>query len=211
MTVKIFNSNGMRQNVYLYYNENTGEGVIIDAGCSDKDIAAISAAIKDSNITVKAVLLTHGHYDHIIAVDEIKILTGAMVYGYETEKVLLEEPELNLSVKLGKAITITPDRLFKDGEVFELGDAALMVIHTPGHTQGGACYYDEKNGNLFAGDVLFMGSIGRSDLPGGDSDVLIDSIKAKLLSLPEDTKVYPGHGMATTIGREKDSNPFVRG
>jgi len=209
MTIKTFNNNNMRQNIYLYYNEKSGDGVIIDAGFSPKDISAIGAAISEKNITVKAILLTHGHYDHIIALDEIKSLTGAMVYCHESEKLLLEEPSLNLSVKIGKAITVTPDRLLKDGESIQIGDTALTVLHTPGHTQGGACYYDEKNGSLFAGDVLFMGSVGRSDLPQGDAAVLLDSIKSKLLTLPECVKVYPGHGMATTIGREKTSNPFL--
>ena len=209
MTTKIFNSNVMGQNICLYYNETSGEGVIIDAGCSAKDIGAISSTIKENNISVKAILLTHGHYDHIIAVEEIKNLTGTMVYSHESEKLLLGEPALNLSVKIGSAIKITPDRLFNDGDIFTLGDMALKMLHTPGHTQGGACYYDEKNGNLFAGDVLFMGSVGRSDLPQGDSAVLLGAIKSKLLTLPDDTKVYPGHGMATTIGRERASNPFL--
>ena len=209
MKIKTFNSNKMRQNIYLYYNEATREGVIIDAGCNTKDITTLSSVISENNITIKAILLTHGHYDHIIAIDELKTLTGAVVYSHEAEKPLLEDPALNLSVKIGRAITVTPCKSFKDGDTFPLGDTALTVLHTPGHTQGGACYYDAKHGNLFAGDVLFMGSIGRSDLPQGNTVTLLDSIKSKLLTLPESTKVYPGHGMATTIGREKVSNPFL--
>jgi len=209
MKIKTFNSNDMRQNIYLYYDEATREGVIIDAGCNAKDIKALLAVISENNITIKAILLTHGHYDHIIALDEIKNLTHAVVYSHEAERPLLEDPALNLSVKIGKAIAVTPCKLLKDGDVFPLGNTALTVLHTPGHTQGGACYYDEKHGNLFAGDVLFMGSVGRSDLPQGDTATLLDSIRSKLLTLPEDTKVFPGHGMATTIGREKVSNPFL--
>ena len=209
MTIKSFNNNDMRQNIYLYYDESSGEGVLIDVGCSAKDIDAISATLSENKINVKAILLTHGHYDHITAIEEVKGLTVAMVYSHKSEKPLLENPALNLSIKTKKLLTVTADKYFSDEDIFQLGDTKLKVLHTPGHTQGGACYYDEKNGNLFAGDVLFMGSIGRSDLPQGDSAVLLDSIKAKLLTLPEDTKVYPGHGMATTIGREKVPNPFL--
>lgn len=209
MTIEIFDNNNMRQNIYLYYDDKSGDGVIIDAGCSAKDIITISETISKNSIKVKAILLTHGHFDHITAIDELKSLTGAIVYCHESERLLLEDPALNMSIKTRKIFKISPDKFFKDGDLFYVGDTALKVLHTPGHTQGGVCYYDEKNGNLFAGDVLFMNSIGRSDLPQGDSAVLLSSIKTKLLVLPEDTKVFPGHGMATSISHEKDSNPFL--
>ena len=209
MTIKLFKSKDIRQNVYLYYDEKSGEGVIIDAGCNENDVDLIKAELDENNINIKAILLTHGHIDHIVTVEELKQLTGAMVYSHEAEKLLLSDPALNLSIETRKVQKITPDKYFKDGDIFAFGETALKVIHTPGHTQGGACYYDEKNRNLFTGDVLFSNSIGRTDLPQGDTAALINGIRTKLMTLPDDTNVFPGHSGTTTIGREKMSNPFL--
>jgi len=127
----------MRQNIYLYFCEKSGEGVLIDAGCDSEDIKTISSFIRENNITVKGILLTHGHYDHIISIDELKKLLSALVYSHEAEKVILEEPSLNLSTRIGMNIMFTPDKLFNDGDVFKLRSANLKVLHTPGHTTGG--------------------------------------------------------------------------
>lgn len=199
MTLKTFNNNPMGQNIYLYHNER--QGVLIDAGCSAADQAAIASAIKD--IKIKAILLTHGHYDHITAAEEMKDLTGSELYCHESEKPMLESPGLNLSFRTGKEIKISPDQLLKDGDIIRFGNTELKVLHTPGHTAGGVCYYDEENGNLFSGDTLFLGDVGRTDLPGGDHSTLVSGIKAKLLVLPDSTAVYPGHDSSTTIGAER--------
>lgn len=184
--------------------------MLIDAGCDSEDIKTISSFIRENNITVKGILLTHGHYDHIISIDELKKLLSALVYSHEAEKVILEEPSLNLSTRIGMNIMFTPDKLFNDGDVFKLRSANLKVLHTPGHTTGGLCYYDEDNGVLFAGDTLFKDSIGRADLPSGSHSNLIRNITERLFTLPGDTAVYPGHGPSTTIGYEKQHNPFVK-
>jgi len=209
MTIKTFNKNSMGQNNYLCWCEKSGEGVLIDAGCSGLDEKAIMAAVNAHNITVKGILLTHGHYDHITAVDSIKSLTGAEVYSHVSEKQILADPNFNLSCRTAKDIVVVPDKFFNDSDIFEFGECALKVIHTPGHTPGGVCYYSAENEALFAGDTLFKGSVGRADLPMGDFAKLKRNITAKLLSLPEETIVYAGHGETTTIGREKKFNPYV--
>lgn len=195
-----FNDNDMRQNIYLYND------VIIDAGASPADIKAISEAINKSGTKIKAILLTHGHYDHLIGVQELKAITnagaetGVEICCHKAEKQLLENGDLNLSSfrDLGK-IELTPDRTFEDGDKF----GNLKIIHTPGHTAGGVCYYDEKAKILFSGDTLFKGDIGRTDLPTGDYETLVRSIRTQLLTLPAATKVYPGHGPSFVIGEER--------
>lgn len=236
MTIKTFSNNDMGQNIYLYYDEKSVKensdkesdkksdkesgvpGIIIDAGCSEADKKAIASYIEETNITVQGILLTHGHYDHIIALatDGLKNLAQiqapnqALIYCHEEEKQVMENPNINLSAFTGDNIKISPDHLFKDSDIFQFGNVKLKVLHIPGHTPGGCCYYDEENSILFPGDTLFKESIGRTDFPLGDHQILIDSISKKLLVLPNDTKVYPGHGPATTIGHEKDRNPFLK-
>ena len=209
MKLLTFNKNDMEQNIFLYYDEKSGEGVLIDAGCSEADHKDIVAAIANNNITIKGILLTHAHYDHITAVDILKGMTNAASYCHESEKEILETPNFNLSSRTDKEINITPDNLFKDGDVFRFGNTALKVLHTPGYTPGGVCYYDENNGNLFTGDTLFHEAVGRTDFPYGNHQELLESIRRQLLILPEDTKVYPGHDVSTTIGHEKRRNPFL--
>ena len=200
----------MRQNTYLYFDEKSGEGVIIDAGCSNADMKGISAFISENNISIKGILLTHGHYDHIIAIDEVKKITSAPVYSHEAEVRMLENPDINLSsLRINKNLMVTPDHILKDGDVLQLADTVLRILHIPGHTPGGVCYYDEKNGNLFTGDVLFKESIGRTDLPAGNHSELINNIAEKIMTLPDDTKAYPGHGSCTAVGHEKERNPFL--
>ncbi|MCL2360119.1 MAG: MBL fold metallo-hydrolase [Candidatus Bathyarchaeota archaeon] len=209
MAIKTFNNNNAGQNVYLYYCQQSKEAALIDAGCSKEDIKAVSAFIYENNITVKGILITHGHGDHLVAADELKNLTSAAVYCHEAEKEMLMTPSLNLSTSVGMSISVTPEHLLNDTDIFKFGGITLKILHTPGHTPGGVCYYDEENGVLFAGDTLFKNSIGRTDLPAGCHDTLIKNIKEKLVALPDDTKVYPGHGPSTTIGHEKQHNPFV--
>jgi len=209
MKILTFNKNSAGQNIYLCWCENTNEGVLIDAGCSVQDENAIIKAVKDNNIVVKAILLTHGHFDHIIAVTKMKNLLGAMVYCHVSEKQVLEDPELNLSCYTASKTAVTPDGLFNDSDIFQFGECAFKVLHTPGHTPGGACYYNEKSASLFVGDTLFKRSVGRTDFPRGDHAKLVRNISAKLLPLPDETVVFPGHGDNTSIGIEKKSNPFL--
>jgi len=198
------NSNSMGQNVYLYYDEASKEGVIIDSG---DNAAEVSEIVKQNNISVKALLLTHGHYDHIMGAVQLAALYS--VCCHELEKPMLKDPHLNLSQMTGKIIKITPDKLLKDGDILNFKNFALKVIHTPGHTPGGVCYYDEKNAMLFTGDTLFSEAVGRSDFPGGSHSELVANIKQKLLVLPDNVKVLPGHDISSTIGHEKAHNPYL--
>jgi len=209
VTTKTFARNSMGQNIYLYYDKLLSEGVLIDAGCNEADCSDIAAFLREKGITVKAILLTHGHFDHIIAADEMRALTNAEIYCHCAEKPMLDDHELNLSTMIKKKLSVTPDKVLQDGDTFRFGNAQLEVLHTPGHTPGGVCYYDRENGNLFTGDTLFRESVGRTDLPQGNSKTLKKSIAEKLLTLPGSTVVYPGHGSSSTVGHEKQKNPFV--
>ena len=159
---------------------------------------------------VQGILLTHGHSDHIGAVQTLVDAYHVPVYIHEGDAEYLTNPEVNLSAYSGRSITVKvyDVRYVKEGDPISLGDTTFTVIETPGHTPGGVCYYTE--GTLLAGDTLFQGSVGRTDFPNGDFEQLSQGIKEKLYTLPNDTKVYPGHGGQTTIGDEKQSNPFVR-
>jgi glyoxylase-like metal-dependent hydrolase (beta-lactamase superfamily II) len=209
MTAKVFNNNDMGQNVYLYFDETNGEGVLVDAGCSDADAGGIAALVDEKGIVIKMVLLTHGHYDHIMGVYRIKQFTTAEVCCHEAEGEALENAEINRSAIHGINIEVTPDNLLADGDEIKVGNAILRVLHTPGHTPGCVCFYDEAHGNLFSGDTLFKETIGRTDFPSGSHEELIRHLKAKLLTLSDDTRVYPGHGGSTSIEHEKKFNPFV--
>jgi len=207
MQLITINQNILGQNIYLYFDEASKEGVIIDPGDS-ADI--IETTLKEHNIKVKGILLTHSHYDHITSAIEIRALTKADIYCHVLERPMLEDPEYNLSVRFTRRLEVSPDKVFADGDEFPIGETTLKVIHTPGHTPGGLCYYDKKNRLIFTGDTLFHNSIGRSDFPYGEYDVLIASIKQRLFTLPDYVKIYPGHGGSSTIGDEKTSNPFVK-
>jgi len=209
MIVKTFARNSMGQNIYLYYCKLSGEGVLIDAGCNEADSSDIAAFLQEKGITVNAILLTHGHFDHIIAADKMRAITNAEIYCHCAEKLMLADHELNLSTMIKKKLSVTPDKVLQDGDTFRFGNTALEILHTPGHTPGGVCYYDRENSNLFTGDTLFRESVGRTDFPQSNSKTLKKSIAEKLLTLPGNTNVYPGHGPSTTITHEKQNNPFV--
>ena len=204
MEIIVINDNAYGQNIYVYFDKETKEGVVIDASDSFETVKRV---IEENGIKVKAVLLTHGHFDHIFGLAEIR--GYAPVYAHEDEAELLQNADMNRSGYRGLNITAVPDKLFKDGDVFEFAGAVLRVIHTPGHTAGGACYYDEKNGVLFTGDTLFKETIGRTDMPTGDHATLVKSIGEKLFTLPEGVKVFPGHEEYSTIGHEKKYNPAM--
>lgn len=194
-------------NCYIIGCKNTLEGVVFDPG---GDAPTILDSIKKHNLTIKYIILTHGHFDHIGALAEIKDKTGARVAVHKDDKDMLVNPNKSLSSLVGEdSKTVQPDMLLEEGHRLEIGDFKLEILHTPGHTPGGICVIID-NRILISGDTLFAGSIGRTDLPGGDYGTLIKSIKTKLMVLDEEMPVYPGHGPATNIGYEKASNPFLR-
>lgn len=166
--------------------------------------------INHCELSVKAIINTHGHVDHIGVNGELKQTTGAPLLIGLADAPMLPEPSGNLSLYLEKLVSSPKaDRLLQDGDCVAFGEEILQIIATPGHTKGGLCLYSTDAGVLFSGDTLFAGAIGRSDLPGGDSVELLESIKNKLMTLPDDTTVYPGHGNPTTIGEEREFNPFL--
>lgn len=197
-------------NCYVVYNEDTKEALCVDPG---GDAPKIYETLQLKDLKLTAILLTHGHFDHIYGVDELKHLAGDQVSVYvgAKDKDLLDDADLNLSSMFGKRLTLEADTLLHDMDTIMLLGTTIQAIHTPGHTQGGVTYYLPGYDMAFSGDTLFEGSIGRSDFPTGDFDTLSDSIRKKLYALPPNTVVYSGHGEATTVEQEKNSNPFVRG
>lgn len=193
-----------------YVLSRGGRSWIIDAGFdSEEMIGEIEAA----RLTPDLLILTHAHPDHIAGVPAVlRAFPKAPVLIHRAERDFLADPELNLSVFLGTPISVPgPDRTLEEGDELHLDDLSFRVLHTPGHSPGGISLSCPAAGIVFAGDTLFAGSIGRTDFPGGDFDTLAESIRAKLYTLAPETKVFPGHGPPTTIGREIASNPFVRG
>lgn len=166
--------------------------------------------LSEKGFTVEAILLTHGHFDHIGGAAELKKASGTKVYALAEEKKVCRTPELNLSAQMPPVVTIEADEWLTDGQTVETAGISFQVIATPGHTVGGCCYYCKEGGFLFSGDTLFEESVGRTDFPTGSMSSLVRSVKEKLFVLPEDTKVYPGHGDITTIGREKQYNPYCQ-
>ena len=193
-------------NCYLITDETSKATAVIDPGGDAEELIGHLTA---EGLNVKYIILTHGHGDHLGAVVELKEFTGAPVCIHRGDEIMLKDSKLNLTSVMGNSrIELKADRTLEDGEILKLGDATeLEIIHTPGHTRGGICIKCENS--VFSGDTLFACSIGRTDLEGGSFEELVASIKNKLLILPEDTQVYPGHGNSTTIKIEKTRNPFL--
>lgn len=192
----------VQTNCYLVTNEETLETICFDPGAQGD---AIVELIVKEGLKLVGICLTHGHFDHIMAAKQLRDHFHVKIYANEKEKALLASPELNLSVHfMGEAESLVADEMLIDGQEFTLAGLELKAISTPGHTEGGMCYYFPKEALLISGDTLFCGSIGRTDFPTGDHYTLVTSIKEKLFVLPAMTKVLPGHDMDTTIGKEKE-------
>lgn len=192
-------------NCYILADENTGDAVVIDPGADAEDILRV---VLEKNLKVRYIINTHAHFDHVGANARIKQETGAEILMHEADADMLEGA-VDQAAFFGSRILPppTPDRYVKDGDSVSAGGITLAVLHTPGHSRGGICLL--ADGMVFTGDSLFAGSIGRTDFEGGDLMTLINSIRTKLLRLPDDTRVLPGHGPDTTIGRELRDNPFL--
>jgi glyoxylase-like metal-dependent hydrolase (beta-lactamase superfamily II) len=192
-------------NCYFVYHEGQSECIVIDP--ADRG-DYIYEALKSKGFKVTHILITHGHFDHIWGCSKLRSLTSAPVYALDLEQDVMESAVLNSSEAAGRACTVKVNNYVKDMDVLELNGFKIQVLATPGHTHGSCCYYFIDDNVLISGDTLFAESVGRTDLPTGSMSELIHSIETKLAALPDDTSVYPGHGDQTTIGHEKDYNPF---
>jgi len=195
------------QNCYLLADEGSGTCVVIDPG---EDAALIGRTLTESRMRAVGIWLTHAHIDHVVGVPELRRTTGAPVYLHPADRPLYDRAgDQALAYGMRAGPLPPPDRTFAHGDVVRVGDLAFAVRHTPGHSPGSVALVGPAV--VFVGDVLFQGSVGRTDLPGGDSETLLASIRRELLCLPDATIVYSGHGPETTIGRERGANPFLTG
>lgn len=192
-------------NCYFLYKEGEHDVIVVDP--ADKG-DQIYSALTGKDFVVKGILLTHGHFDHIWGANKLRELSGAKVYALDEEKAVCEDASVNLSAQFGRADSVVADVYVKDGEEITVADMTCKVIATPGHTVGSCCFYFEEAGFLVCGDTVFLESVGRTDFPTGSSSRLIRSIKEKIFVLPDEVKLYPGHGDSSTVGHEKMYNPF---
>ncbi len=213
MKIKSFVLNPFGINCYLYYDEKTGEGILIDpAISSEEEKTQISRYIESEKVKIKYIINTHGHLDHVIGNKWAKDTFSAPLYFHEKDKPLVEKvTEQGLMFGIDVFAQPEADKFITEGDIITFNNCKLKIIHTPGHSSGSICLVDEENKVIFSGDTLFNNSIGRTDLPGGDMKILLDSINLKILCYPDDFEVYPGHMESTTIGDEKKYNPFLNG
>ncbi|MDP2959799.1 MAG: MBL fold metallo-hydrolase [candidate division Zixibacteria bacterium] len=195
----------LETNCYILGDEKTREGIIIDPG---GDLKEIEKVLEELHLEIKYIILTHGHSDHIGVLAELKKKTCAQILIHKEDAEMLSEPEKNLSIFSSTPISAPEaDKLLKDKDKIKIGNIELEVLHTPGHTQGSISLWTDKI--IFTGDLIFYGSVGRTDLPGGSYQKLLRSIQEKILDKEEDMIIYSGHGPATTVGEERRNNPFL--
>jgi glyoxylase-like metal-dependent hydrolase (beta-lactamase superfamily II) len=196
-------------NCYIMADSETKEGIVIDPGADPENILS---AIRKSGVKVLYILNTHGHFDHIGGNRRVAEATGAKLMIHKEDEPFLSRASMSATMYGLKAEDSPPPASYlAEGELIRFGRHAARVIHIPGHSSGGCCFYLEDEGILISGDSLFAESIGRTDLPGGSQALLVLSIRSKLLVLPDETRVFPGHGPASTIGHEKKFNPYLGG
>lgn len=198
-----------QQNCLLLWCDATKRAVVIDPG---GDIDQVETAIAEAGVTIERILITHGHIDHAGGAAELKQRLGVPIEGpHRADSFLLEHlAEVGLSYGISGARNVVPDRWLEDGDQIRAGDLVLEVLHCPGHSPGSIVFVNKEQRFAVVGDVLFQGSIGRTDLPGGDHQMLIRSITEKLFPLGDDMAVISGHGSTSTIGQERATNPFLR-
>jgi hydroxyacylglutathione hydrolase len=210
MILEMLTVGSFQENCYVIGDEQTGAGAIVDPG---DEAARIALAVEKTNLEIAQILITHAHIDHVGAVAALVDEYGCPVLMHaEAEPMLRELPTqaMMMGLRFGKVPAV--DRHIEDEEKIEVGGLELRSLYTPGHAPGHIAFYvDESGGPLLSGDALFAGSVGRVDLPGGSMEVLMRSIEERLLTLPDETNVYPGHGPETTIGNERAHNPFLQG
>lgn len=204
MQIKVFQDTMLAENTYVYYDNETKKGVVIDPS---GNLNETKKFIKDNNLSIEYIMLTHGHVDHIMDAEELRKYTDAKIVAYKLEKDLLNDGVKNLSAQfLPKKIDLEADIYVGDREKLKMNGLTFSFFHTPGHTAGGMCI--RCNNIMFTGDTIFKGSIGRTDLYSGDYEKLLKSLK-KLAKMENELILYPGHGLPTTIGEEKTSNYYM--
>jgi hydroxyacylglutathione hydrolase len=207
MMIERYTLGMVQTNCYFLWEESKKQAIIVDPG---DNADYIGEMLKKNGLIPCGILLTHGHFDHILAVEELKKIYKIPVYASLAEKEVLEDPKKNLTGAYGTGKSMKADIYVKDNEIIEAGGLLIRVIDTPGHTAGSCCYLVEKEGVLISGDTLFEESVGRTDFPTGSMSALVRGVKERLFVLPDETRVYPGHGSMTTIGHEKKYNMFLQ-
>jgi glyoxylase-like metal-dependent hydrolase (beta-lactamase superfamily II) len=208
MIHKIFPVGPLQCNCSIIGDEQTHEAMVIDPG---DQIEGILEILRQEKLTLKQIVITHAHIDHVGGAMKLKAATGAPILMNQNDYALLKMLDLQASwVGMRPPGDVQVDDAVEQGRVLKIGEISSSVIHTPGHTEGSICLYFPKEKKLIAGDTLFAGSIGRTDLPGGSMEKIMRSLHTQVLALPDETEVVPGHGPVTTIGEERETNPFLQ-